>query len=170
MCRVGDYLQGAANAEAPGSSIILGFLPENQPIFNFTSRRRLLAAKDPAGMYFIITWPPAQSNATALRFNSSLPTIAASMPSSVLGSYGPASCPAGSVTITSTYAPPPPAQSPPPPPPPLDQSSSSSILSPLPTAGSNQSLPANQVISGQRRCVDIEKPPKCCFCISSMQE
>lgn len=158
VCRGADYTMKVANDLAPGADVSGSFLPGNDPMSNYPSRRHLLAefATNPAGVEYTVTWPPADSNATALRFQSSLATLfsSSSMPDSVLGVLGPASVPPAAVRITTTYAPPPPVQSPPPPPSAIQPPAPDG---PLPPSPSSQSTPPIQVSFAQTLCVDPNK-------------
>ena len=141
VCRAIPYIQQAANAEAPGATIIAAWLPEALPIADFA--RRLLAVQNAGGLYMRVTWPPEQSNATALRFASDIPSTVTNMPTSVYGEFGPVAAPSKAVTITTTYAPPPPFQAPPPPPP--EEPPAQSSVPPLPPSPSNQTTTTNRV-------------------------
>lgn len=145
VCRGADYTLMVANDLAPGADVSGVFLPGNDPISNYPgSRRRLLAenASNPTGVEYTVTWPPADSNKTALRFQSSLTALVDAMPPSVYGVFGSPIAPPATVHITTTYAPPPPIQSPPPPPFAIQ---SSPLDGPLPPSPSSQSTPPSQV-------------------------
>lgn len=142
------YILEVADDLAPGADISTSFLPGNDPISKYPaspSRRLLAVATNPMGAEYTITWPPADSNATALRFQSRIPALVIETNSnSRLGLLGPAEVPLATVRITTTYAPPPPVQSPPPPP---STMQSSPFDGPLPPSPSSQSTPPIQVSS-----------------------